>query len=37
MSKIKEMMAQMTTRASIKFQISRKYEPGWAMTPKSMT
>ena len=28
MSKIKEIMAHMTTSASIKFQISRKYDPG---------
>ncbi len=36
-SKTNEILAHMTTRASIRFQISRKYEPGWAITPKSVT
>jgi hypothetical protein len=28
--------AHMTTSASIKFQMSRKYEPGWNRTPRSI-
>lgn len=36
-SKIKDIIAQKTTSASIRFHISRKYDPGWAITPRSMT
>ena len=37
MSKTNDIDAQMTTGASMRFQMSRRYEPGWAMTPRSTT
>ncbi len=37
MTNMNEMQAQMTTTASIRFQMSRRYEPGWAITPRPIT
>ena len=36
-SNTKEMLAHTTTSASIRFQTSRKYDPGCAITPRSIT
>ena len=37
MSNVKDTAAHMTTKASMMFQISRKYDPWWRMMPESIT